>query len=98
MGDIHAGSGDDASGERLATDVRADDSTAAARRVVRLIVEAIGCLKLFPHSGRKGQVQGTYELAVPKLSFIVVYVVSRDAIDIIAIVHATRGESNRFIK
>ena len=76
----------------------ADDSTAAARRVVRLIVEAIGCLKLFPHSGRKGQVKGTYELVVPKLSFIVVYTISRDATEIIAIVQVTRGDNNRIIK
>ena len=74
------------------------DSPAAAKRVVRTIVGAIGRLKPFPHSGRKGRLNGTYELVVPKLSFIVVYIVVRDTVEIIAIVHATRNERSRDIK
>ena len=75
-----------------------DDSPAAAKRVVRTIVGAMGRLKPFPHSGRKGRLNGTYELVVPKLSFIVVYIVVRDTVEIIAIVHVTRNERNRDIK
>ena len=74
------------------------DSTAAARRVGRFVVEAIGRLKPFPHSGRKGRLKGTYELVIPKLSFIVVYIVTRDVVEIIAIVHVTRNVRNRNIK
>ena len=75
-----------------------NDSPVAAKRVGRLIAEAIGRLKPFSHSGRKGRLNGTYELLVSKLSFIVVYVVVRDTVEIIAIVHVTRNERNRYIK
>ena len=75
-----------------------NDSAAAAKRVVRMIVGAMARLKPFPHSGRKGRLDGTYELVIPKLSFIVVYIVVRDAVEIIAIVHVTRNERNRYIK
>ena len=76
----------------------ANDSPAAAKRVVRMIIGALGRLKPFPHSGRNGRLDGTYELVVPKLSFIVVYIVVRDTVEIIAIVHVTRNERNRDIK
>ena len=75
-----------------------DDSPAAAKRVVRTIIGAMARLKPFPHSGRKGLVNATSELVVPKLSFIVVYIVVRDTVKIIAIVHVTRNERNRDIK
>ena len=74
------------------------DSPAAAKRVVRTIVGAMGRLKPFPHSGRKGRLDGTYELVVPKLSFIVVYIVTRDAVEVIAIVHVARNGRSRDIK
>ena len=75
-----------------------NDSPSAAQRVSRLIVEAIWRLKPFPQSGRKGQINGTYELVVPKLPFIVVYVVTKDTVDIIAIFHVAEGERKRVIE
>jgi plasmid stabilization system protein ParE len=43
-----------------------------------------------PDRGRPGRIGGTRELVVPGLPFITAYRVSRDTIDILAILHAAR--------
>ncbi|MGO9894837.1 MAG: type II toxin-antitoxin system RelE/ParE family toxin [Bryobacteraceae bacterium] len=49
------------------------DNPAAAQRVAQTIYERLTRLGNFPHSGRHGRVEGTRELPLPPLPFIVVY-------------------------
>ena len=76
----------------------AKDSLASAKRVVGLVVATLSRLKLFPHSGRRGRIEGTYELIVPRVPFIVVYTIRKDTVEVLAIVHVMRSDKNRLIK
>ena len=51
---------------------------------------------MFPYSGRKGSVEGTFELIVPNLPFIVVYRVT-EFVEIVAIFHAKQDRSENDI-
>jgi toxin ParE1/3/4 len=64
----------------------------AARGVAQTIYERAGGLPIFPNRGRQGRVEGTRELAVPPLPYIVVYrVVERlDAIEIVNVIHGAQ--------
>jgi toxin ParE1/3/4 len=44
---------------------------------------------MFPYSGRRGSVEETYELVVPRLPYIVVYRVT-ERVEIVAIFHAAQ--------
>jgi toxin ParE1/3/4 len=57
--------------------------------VVRLY-EAIRSLKAFPNRGRLVREEGTRELVLPRLPYIVVYRVEEEAIQILHIHHAAR--------
>ena len=46
--------------------------------MVDRILDALQLLELFPESGRPGRVEGTRELVVPRLPYIVVYQVDRE--------------------
>ena len=45
---------------------------------------------MFPRSGRLGQVQGTREVVVPGLPYIVVYTHDDIGVDIVAIFHGAQ--------
>ena len=62
----------------------------AAERIARSIHEGAGSLKLFPNRGRQGRIEGTRELALPPLPFIVVYRVKANAVEIANIVHGAQ--------
>ena len=68
------------------------DNPAAAQRIARAIYERAGALGTFPRRGRQGRVEGTRELALPPLPFIVVYRVlqNADAVDIVNIIHGAQ--------
>jgi toxin ParE1/3/4 len=66
------------------------DNPAAGLRVGKTIYDRLGVLGAFPHSGRLGRVEGTRELALPPLPFIVVYRVLEHA-DIVEIVNLIHG-------
>jgi addiction module RelE/StbE family toxin len=68
----------------------AKDSPEAASRVVGNIVEAALRLEQFPLSGRAGRIQGTRELVVPGLPYIVPYRLVDDMVLISSVIHATR--------
>ena len=68
----------------------AKDSPEAAARVVGKIVEAALRLEQFPLSGRAGRIQGTRELVVPGLPYIIPYRVVDDVILILSVVHTSR--------
>jgi len=68
------------------------DNPDAARRVARTIYDRAGELGRFPHQGRGGRVEGTRELPLPSLPFIVVYrVLERaDTVEIVNVIHGAQ--------
>lgn len=66
----------------------AADNPVAASAVITRIRQSVERLLLFPKSERLGRVPGTRELIVPNLPYIVVYQISDDLIDIVAVAHA----------
>lgn len=66
------------------------DSVQAAERVARTIYEAASSLAQFPNRGRVGRVEGTGELLLPSLPFILVYRIARDAVEIANVIHGAQ--------
>jgi toxin ParE1/3/4 len=71
-------------------DFIARENPMVAKRVVIEIERSIERLALFPLSGRKGAVDGTRELVIPRLPYIAVHVINGETVDIIAIFHAAQ--------
>ena len=71
-------------------DFIARDNPASAGRVVTTIEQATQRLANFPLSGRRGAVETTRELVIPRLPYIVVYRLADDRVEIIAVFHAAR--------
>ena len=65
------------------------DNSEAAEQVGAAIRRAIDRLGIFPHSGRKGVVSGTYELVIPRLPYIVVYRIRSPFVEITSIFHTS---------
>jgi addiction module RelE/StbE family toxin len=68
----------------------AADNPSAAGDVVRRLRTAIAQLVEFPRRGRKGTFPGTLELVIPGLPYIVVYRLSGNDIEILAVPHAAQ--------
>ncbi len=70
--------------ERLFNFIKADNR-GAGQRVAQTIYDRAGALGAHPYQGRQGRVEGTRELSLPPLPFIVIYrVLERaDAIEIV---------------
>jgi addiction module RelE/StbE family toxin len=66
------------------------ENVPAAQRVAETIYENIGSLGTFPHRGRMGRVEGTRELPVPSLPFLVIYRVTQDAVEIAGVIHGAQ--------
>jgi toxin ParE1/3/4 len=66
------------------------DNSPAALRVARTIYQAVAQLKVFPNRGRPGRVDGTRELPLSPLPFVVVYRVGKDAIEIARLLHGAQ--------
>ena len=64
---------------------------AAAARVVASIQQSTNRLGSFPYSGRSGGVVGTREVVVPQLPYIVVYQITPEHIEVIAVFHAAEN-------
>lgn len=69
--------------------IRQDNSTAAARMILR-VLEAIEYLLTYPNMGRVGRVPKTKELVISGTPFIVVYQLRQQIIFILRILHAAR--------
>jgi addiction module RelE/StbE family toxin len=67
------------------------DNSSAARAVAKTLFDAANGLDLFPLRGRTGRIAGTRELVVPGLPYIIVYHVTRTAIQILHIYHGARN-------
>lgn len=59
-----------------------------AHTVVERVLRAVDRLDLFPQSGRLGKVQGTREVVVVGLPYIVVYSIDAEHVDVVAVFHA----------
>lgn len=68
------------------------DNQGAAERVARAIYDRAGELGKHPYQGRRGRVEGTRELPLPPLPFIVVYRVVEAAgvVDIVNVIHGAQ--------
>ena len=67
------------------------DNPEAARRVAETIYEGCGRLKEFPNMGRPSRrINGRRELVFPPLTYIAVYQVKRDLVEISRIFHGAQ--------
>lgn len=60
------------------------------------ILAAVSHLGQFPEAGRLGRVNGTRELVVPRLPFVVAYRVMGNDVEVLAILHAARRWPSSF--
>ena len=67
----------------------ARENPQAAARIFRQIRKAPRQLAHFPHLGRPSQVEGTRELVVSGLPYVVVYRVDEDYIEILRVFHTS---------
>ena len=68
----------------------ATDDAAAARLVVKRVLDAVAQLADQPGLGRPGRVPGTRELIVNKTRYIVPYRVRGDTVEILRVFHTSR--------
>jgi len=78
-----------------ATYVAADD-TAAARLVVKRVLDAVAMLAEQPGLGRPGRVPGTRELIVAKTRYIVPYRVRGETVEVLRVFHTSRRLPERW--
>ena len=78
-----------------ATYIAADDP-AAARLVVRRVLEAVAMLEAHPGLGRPGRVPGTRELVVLKTRYVVPYRVRGETVEILRVFHTSRRLPERW--
>ena len=71
-------------------DYIAKDSPEAAARVAAAIAEAAQQLERFPLSGRTGRLEGTRELVISGLPYILPYRIVDDVIQIASVIHTSR--------
>lgn len=64
------------------------DKPPAAVATVLKIIEAVQMLADYPAIGRRGRERGTRELVVAGLPYIIIYVVHREELVIIRVLHA----------
>lgn len=69
--------------------IQKDNPTSAAE-IAQDLFSACGRLRQFPASGRKGRIEGTRELILPPLPYIVVYRVQDQAVEILRIYHGAQ--------
>jgi toxin ParE1/3/4 len=78
-----------------ATYIAAED-TAAARLVVKRVLDAVAQLEARPGLGRPGRVSGTRELVVAKTRYIVPYRVRGETVEILRVFHTSRRLPDRW--
>jgi len=62
----------------------------AANRVAHSIYGSVTSLESFPHRGRPGRIDGTRELVLVPLPFIVVYRVTSKLVEIVRVLHGSQ--------
>jgi len=66
------------------------ENAPVAQRITKTIYESAGSLKPFPNKGRKGRLEGTHELPLPPLPFVVVYRIRKDIVEIANVIHGAQ--------
>ncbi len=66
------------------------DSANAATRVAAAILDATTQLDQFPNSGRAGRIEGTRELVISGLPYILPYRIVDETIVILSVIHTSR--------
>ena len=74
----------------------ATDDAAAARLVVKRVLDAVSSLAEQPGLGRPGRVPSTRELIVAKTRYIVPYRVQGDTVEILRVFHTSRRLPDRW--
>ena len=74
----------------------ATDDAAAARLVVKRVLDAVSSLAERPGLGRPGRVPGTRELVVAKTHYIVPYRVRGETVEILRVFHTSRRLPDRW--
>ena len=59
----------------------------AAQRIAKSIYESAGSLKSYPNKGKAGRVEGTRELPLPPLPFVLVYRIRKNIVEIANVIH-----------
>lgn len=68
----------------------AKDNPVAARRVIRAIRQAVDMLRDNPNMGRRGHLDGTREIIIPRLPYYAAYRLKDTAIEVFAVIHTAR--------
>jgi len=66
------------------------ENAPAAERIAKTIYESAGSLKSFPKKGRTGRVEGTRELPLSPLPFVIVYRTRKDVVEIANVIHGAQ--------
>lgn len=67
-----------------------DKTPSNAARLVRKIFDASSNLKIFPNRGRVGKVEGTRELVLSSLPYVIVYQITGETLHIVRILHSAQ--------
>jgi toxin ParE1/3/4 len=65
------------------------DSPEAAQTVGKRILAAVARLDQFPELGRAGRRQGTRELAIPRLPYLIVYQLRQEQVVLLRVLHSS---------
>lgn len=66
------------------------DDPEAARQLVLRIQSAVGQLAEFPFMGRVGRVEATRELVISNTSYLIIYRVKEENVEILRVFHTSR--------
>jgi len=67
-----------------------EQNPSAANRVAHNMYDSAASLKSFPNRGRPGRIDGTRELVLSPLPFIVVYRVKANVVEIARVLHGSQ--------
>tara|TARA_B100000315_G_scaffold260070_1_gene319099 strand:+ start:7019 stop:7294 length:276 start_codon:yes stop_codon:yes gene_type:complete len=67
----------------------AETEPKSAANVANKILASVRMLEELPHRGRPGRVSGTRELNLPGTPYIIIYRVSSETLQIIAVLHSS---------
>ena len=77
-------------------DYIADDNPAAVRRMVSRIREATSHLRRSPQIGKRGRIEDTRELVIAGTSYIMVYCLEGEQVQIVAVIHSAQRWPDTF--
>jgi toxin ParE1/3/4 len=66
------------------------DDPEAARQLILRIQSVVNQLAEFPLMGRVGRVEGTRELVISNTSYLIIYRVTEESVEILRVLHTAR--------